>query len=104
MPKNRRNRIAEQLRAVRRSLAALDRTLRRLAASTQEVEQKGPGEPSLRKLTLSPARRAALKLQGQDMGYLRNLKPKQRARVKAARATKAVEVAIGVARRMRTRR
>jgi len=53
-----------------------------------------------RKLSLSPARRAALKLQGQYMGYLRSLKPKQKARVKALRTAKGVRAAIGLARKL----
>ncbi len=51
-------------------------------------------------LTVSPVRRAALKLQGQDMGLLRGLGAKQTAQVKAVRATNGVEAAIGVARTM----
>jgi hypothetical protein len=53
-----------------------------------------------RKLTITPARRAALKLQGQYMGYLRNLKPKQKSVVKALRVKKGIRPAIAMARRM----
>jgi len=51
-------------------------------------------------LRLSAERRAALKLQGQYMGYLRGLKPRQKARVKAVRAVKGVKPAIAFARRL----
>ncbi|MGE5126519.1 MAG: hypothetical protein ACM3PV_09510 [Betaproteobacteria bacterium] len=51
-----------------------------------------------RRLRLSPRRRAALKLQGQYMGYLRGLKPRQKARVKALAAAKGVRAAVGLAR------
>jgi hypothetical protein len=53
-----------------------------------------------RKLMLSPARRAALELQGQYMGCLRNLKPRQKAQVKALRARKSIRAAISEAKRL----
>jgi hypothetical protein len=46
------------------------------------------------KLNLSPKRRAQLKVQGQYMGYLRGLKPKQKAEVRKIRERKGVEMAI----------
>jgi hypothetical protein len=60
--------------------------------------QPAPTPP--RKLKLSPARRAALKLQGQYMGYMRGLKPRQKARVKALAASKDIRAAIALARRL----
>ena len=45
-------------------------------------------------------RRAALKLQGQYMGYLRNLKPRQKAEVKAVKVKKGILAAIAAARRL----
>jgi hypothetical protein len=51
-------------------------------------------------LKLSPKRRAALKLQGQYMGYIRNLKPRQKARVKALKAKKGYRPAIALAKRL----
>jgi hypothetical protein len=45
-------------------------------------------------------RRAALKLQGQYIGYLRNLKPRQKAQVKALRARKGLRAAIAMAKRV----
>lgn len=53
-----------------------------------------------RKLNLSPQRRAALKLQGQYMGYLRGLKPRQKSRVKALAASKGVRSAVSLAREL----
>lgn len=53
-----------------------------------------------RRLRLSPQRRAALKLQGQYMGYLRGLKPRQKARVKALAASKGVRAAVSLAREL----
>jgi hypothetical protein len=53
-------------------------------------------------MRLSPARRAALKLQGQYMGYLRNLKPQQKRRVKDVRTSKGIRPAIALARKLGT--
>ena len=53
-----------------------------------------------RKLTLSPQRRAQLKLQGQCMGYKRNLKPKQKAQVRAAKERGGYRAGVAVARRL----
>jgi hypothetical protein len=49
---------------------------------------------------LSAARRAALKQQGRYMGYLRTLKSRQKAQVKALRSTKGVRAAISLAKRL----
>jgi hypothetical protein len=49
-------------------------------------------------LRLSPKRRAQLKLQGSYMGYMRQLGPRQKARVKAVKEKKGFEAAIRVAR------
>ncbi len=51
-------------------------------------------------MKLSPRRRAALKLQGQYMGYIRNLKPREKARVKALKRTKGFRAAIRLAKRL----
>ena len=54
------------------------------------MELRGNGRANgrarpVRKLNLSPKRRAQLKLQGQYIGYLRNLKPRQKPEVKRLR-------------------
>ena len=94
-----RNSIAANIRTVQRSLRNLDDGLRSLAASVQSAPRNGPA-PARRKLKLSPARRAALKLQGQYMGFLRNLKPKQKAEVKALKVAKGVRPAIARAKQL----
>jgi DNA-binding transcriptional regulator YiaG len=53
-----------------------------------------------RSLKLSPKRRAALKLQGQYMGHLRNLNPKDKAQVKALKADKGFLPAIKLAKKL----
>ncbi len=53
-----------------------------------------------RTLSLSPRRKAALKLQGQYMGHMRQLKPRAKAKVKATKATKGYAAAIRLAKRL----
>ena len=45
-----------------------------------------------------PTRRAQLKLQGSYLGFMRQLGPRQKARVKAVKEKRGFEAAIGVAR------
>lgn len=82
----------------RLSSQALTEALVQLGHWIREVERNGTAPPSRRKLTLSPTRRGALKLQGQYMGHM--LKPKQKAQVRALRAEDGITAAIGVARRL----
>jgi hypothetical protein len=75
--------------------------VRRAAARTSSPGTRPAArERSKRSLTLSPQRRAALKLQGQYMGHLRNLKTRQKAQVKAAKAAKGYPAAITLARKL----
>ena len=105
MRKPRHTSVGRDIRAIRTSLSSIARAVQRLAPLLQAAAAAGPGNPSRRgrKLRLSAERRAALKLQGQYMGYLRGLKPRQKARVKALRAAKGVRPAIAFARRLATR-
>jgi hypothetical protein len=99
--KRRAGSVSRDVQAIRRSLGSIARALARLVPAL-EAATRGPANPARRgrKLRLSPARRASLKLQGQYMGYLRTLKPRQKARVKALRAAKGVRVAISTARKL----
>lgn len=99
MPKGPGSSITNDVRAVRRSLHSLERALRRLASSVGSPQSQSGAPAPRRKLRLSPARKAALKLQGQYMGYLRSLKPKQKAEVKALREKKGIRPAIARAKR-----
>ena len=83
------------LREFERSLAKLSRALRAPGAvSGPQLSEKA------RQVTLSPSRLKALKLHGRYLGYIRQLKTKQRAEVKATRKKKGVEVAIKRARKL----
>lgn len=93
--------VRRDVQAIRRSLGSIARALARLAPVI-EAAFGGISKPSARgrKLRLSPARRGALKLQGQYMGHLRTLKPRQKAQVKALRAAKGVRPAISFAKKL----
>jgi hypothetical protein len=97
----RRMSVSRELRAIGRSLASIVGALARLAPALKAIE-KGPGMPTARRLRRkpSPKRLAALKLQGRYMGYVRNLGPRQKARVKALRAAKGVDAAISLAKNL----
>lgn len=102
MRKPRRSSVGRDIRAIRTSLSSIARAVQRLAPLLQAAASAGPQNPSRpgRRLRLSAERRAALKLQGQYMGHLRGLKPRQKAQVKALRAAKGVRPAIALARRL----
>jgi hypothetical protein len=51
-------------------------------------------------MSISPKRRAQLKLQGAYMGYMRQLGPRQKAKVKAVKEKKGFEAAINEARKL----
>jgi hypothetical protein len=97
--------VGRDIRAIRTSLSSIARAVQRLAPLLQAAAAAGPGNPSRRgrRLRISAERRAALQLQGQYMGHLRSLKPRQKTRVKALRAAKGVRAAIAFARRLAKR-
>ena len=95
--------VGQELRLIATSLQSILGSLSRLVPllDGQRTEAVTRSEaPPTRKLRLSPARRAALKLQGQYMGYMRGLKPQQKARVKALSASKGVRAAVTLARQL----
>ncbi len=95
--------IAKEIRTLRRSIPALDRSLRRLAFMLGQLDgrverRRKPRVGSRR--PLSTKARASLKLQGRYMGYMRQLKPMQKALVRKIREAKGMRAAIGRARRL----
>jgi hypothetical protein len=99
--------VSLEIAVLRRSMKAMDHALRRLAskhlaAANGRVNGKAAGPA--RKLNLSPKRRAQLKLQGAYMGYLRGLKPKQRAEVKGLREKEGMRAAVTRAKKLATMR
>ena len=93
--------VEKKVEVIRRSLQSIARSLASLIRSADAATRVSKrGGRRGRKLRLSPARRASLKLQGQYMGYLRGLGVRQKARVKALRTTKGVRPAIALARQL----
>ena len=104
MPNTRPRSINAEVQAIRRSLAAVVRTLGRLGTALQAAAQAPrAAESTRRKLNLSPQRQAALKLQGQYIGHMRMLPARQQARVKALREAKGVRAAIRYAQSLKKR-
>jgi hypothetical protein len=101
----RANSISRDIQAIRRSLSTVARALGRLGPALAAVGAPRAEHAATprRKPTLSPARRRALKFQGQYMSEVRELGPRQKAQVKALRATKGVEAAIRYARKLSKR-
>ncbi len=101
MPRRVKGSIGKEISAVRHSLRALDRSLARLV----DILSARPGDTEPRprsrsKLKLSPARLKRLKLHGKYIGYLRHLKSRAKAEVRALRAKKGVKAAIKRARKL----
>jgi hypothetical protein len=86
--------VRKQLRAIRRSVTVVQRALDKLARSLREPDT------GQRHLNLSPKRRAALKVHGQYLGYVRQLTPRQKAQVKTVQSTRGYPAAIALARRL----
>ncbi len=102
MPKRPASPVRKQVRVIRQSLRAIERSLVRLVAATDGMAAHAAprGGPRARKLKLTPKRRAALKIQGAYIGHMRNLKPAQKARVKALKVAKGMRAAIALAKRL----
>ena len=98
--------LKTSLRAIERAfaeIAALAEALTdRLRVAERGATRASTAKPR-RQLKISPKRRAQLKLQGAYMSYVRQLGPRQKARVKAVKEKRGYEAAIGVAKRMANR-
>ncbi len=80
---------------LKKSLRAIERAFADIAALADaltdrvRVAERGAGRATTlkrrRKLTITPKRHAQLKLQGAYMGFMRQLGPRQQARVRAVR-------------------
>jgi hypothetical protein len=95
-----RTRVAVEVSRVRISLQTLDKALRRLTPLlTADTKTSGNGgvRPAVR---ASAKIRVARVLQGRYMGYMRQLKPRQKALVRKTRVAKGVRRAIQRAREL----
>ena len=112
----RRSTLKKSLRAVERAFADLERSLARLGTQARKAARDAArsarrsgrktgrwvgvlGKPRLRP-KLTPKRRAQLKLQGKYMGFMRQLKPAQKLRVKAVKEKRGFEAATRVAKKI----
>src|SRR5262245_50230918 len=94
------NRIATELSRVRLSLRTLDKALRRLTpvlTANAMSRSNGVAKSAVR---VSAKTRAARILQGRYMGYMRQLKSRQKAQVRKMREAKGVRAAIAKARKL----
>ena len=95
--------MKRSLRTIERAFADIQSTLvdmeKRLRRAERAAGAKASPKPS-RHLRISPKRRAQLKLQGSYLGYMRQLKPAQKLRVKAVKEKRGFEAAIGVAKKL----
>lgn len=89
-------RISNEIRAMRRSVSMLDRSIRRLTPILEAAAAKNGHSNGLhrRRANLTPKQRAALKLQGRYMGFVRQLGPRQKAEVRRIREAKGVIAAV----------
>ena len=95
--------IGRQLASARRSLRALEQSLARLAAQVRDINRSNAARPAgrpRRRLKLQPARLKALRLHGRYLGYMRQLKSRAKAEVRALRAKKGIRAAIKRARKL----
>ena len=104
----RRTSLKKSLRDIGRAFADIEKSLARLSKRVRRTgRESARGAKAThgkrRTVRLTPKRRAQLKLQGAYMGYMRQLKPAQKARVKAIKAKRGFEAAITVARRIAKR-
>jgi hypothetical protein len=94
------SRIEKEMFRVRLSLRTLDKALRRLTPLVvSSAAARGNGtKPAMR---VSAKVRAVRVLQGRYMGYMRQLKPRQKAQVRRIREAKGVRAAIALGKSLR---
>ncbi len=103
MPKARRTPLSAEILNLRLTFRAVDRSLRLLASMLGQLDgrierRRKPRVGSRR--PLSPKARASLKLQGRYMGYMRQLSPRRKAKVRKIKEAKGVRAAIARAREL----
>ncbi len=99
--------MSREIRTLRRSLHALATAFEGFGEALGRVQRAATHgampttkTSARKKMTISPKRRAALKLQGRYMGMLRGMKPRQASAIKKIRAAKGYEAAIRAAERL----
>jgi hypothetical protein len=95
--------VRVQIRAVRRALVVLDQSLQALAPTLAAIGSVNGGAQDINsplRPRLSAKARASLVLQGRYMGFMRQLRPRQKVQVRKIREKKGVRAAISKARMM----
>jgi len=90
--------VKRELRSIQSALKGLQRSFDKLVPLLAAADAKS--RPEKRPITITPARRAQLKLQGQYMGHMRGLKPTQKKKIKRIKETKGIRAAIAAAKRV----
>ena len=97
--------VKQTLRVIERAFADIEARISGLAKRVR-VAERSAGRANLAKprskLTITPKRRAQLKLQGAYMGFMRQLGPRQQARVRAVKEKRGFEAALTVAKKLTT--
>jgi hypothetical protein len=91
---NGRSREIAELREQLATLEGMDGSNRR---SARGASATGRGARRRRRVAISPKVRALRRLQGKYMGYVRRLKPAEKARVRAVREKQGMQAAIRLA-------
>lgn len=101
-----RSTLKKSLRTIERAFADIEKLfagfIKRVRIAEREDDRKllkrlAKAKKPRRKLRITPKRRAQLKLQGAYMGYMRQLGPRHKARVKAVKEKRGFEAAIRLA-------
>ena len=105
MATRRRTTLKKSFKAIERAFADIEKALAKVSSRVRRAARKAARAPKAttgkrRPAKLTPKRRAQLKLQGAYMGYMRQLKPAQKARVKAVKEKRGFEAAIRMARKL----
>jgi hypothetical protein len=95
--------VTVRLNRTNRLLGNLARLVRKQTRTMRALQGRQPRDEGKRRLHLSARRRAALKVQGRHMGYLRALTAPQKKRVKALKARSGYAPAIALAKRLGSR-
>lgn len=99
----RRPSVTRHLRSIRRALADIENAFASVAKRARKAERvavRAARRTGRRAMTITPKRRAQLKLQGAYMGYMRQLSARKKARVKAIKERRGFEAAIRAGRRL----
>jgi hypothetical protein len=98
----RRPSVRPHLRSIRRALSDIEKVFASVAGRARKAERVAvrAAKPARRNLTITPKRRAQLKLQGAYMGFMRQLPARKKAQVKAIKERRGFEAAISTARKL----